>query len=99
MTQNLQLNHVEPPVNANHFIYGHSANGKIYLVNAKDATGHPAYYFLQVSPVKAPQLQQAVKKGNSINLDQFGHIIASGYGEEVPNNLKEYMAQYFGWQN
>ena len=73
-----------------------SAPGNIFLLQAEDHTDHLACYFIQVSPLRLPQFRKAVQSGNTLDLEIYGEVIASGYGQpsdEVRNDIRS----RFGW--
>lgn len=65
---------------------------RIYGLKAIDADGYQAWYFVNVDPVKERAFLQAIK-GKQLNFNDFGTIIASGFGDgpdrDTVTTLKE----------
>jgi hypothetical protein len=79
--------------------YSNVIGDRICLVQGNDYTGHRAYYFLQLNPLKIPQFKKASTSTHSFDLESYGEIIVSGYGEEVPENVLIKMRTQYGWVN
>ena len=43
-----------------------------------------AWYFLKAEPLKVPLLEKAIADGHGADLEHFGAILASGWGENPP---------------
>jgi len=56
----------------------------IHKLKAKDSTGKPAYYFVLVEPPHEEAFLEAIEGDGVIDLEHFGKVIASCYGE-TPN--------------
>ncbi len=69
-----------------------------YQVMGKDSTGETAWYFILVDKEKKEQFL-AHKQGDSYDLADYGKIIASGYGNEVPDDVKEMLKEKYGFDN
>jgi hypothetical protein len=69
-----------------------------YQVMGKDTTGRVAWYFILVDKEKKEQFL-AHKQGDSYDLADYGKIIASGYGEVVPDDVKEMLKEKYGFDN
>lgn len=69
-----------------------------FQVNGKDTTGRVAWYFIIVDPDKRKEFQ-ARKLGDSYDLADYGKIIASGYGDSVPDDVKEMLREKYGFDN
>ena len=66
-------------------------NDNIYLVRGgNDRTDQPAWYFIRVDNVKTRAFLSAIKAG-AIDLNAFGEIIESGYGENPPQAILSHM--------
>lgn len=66
----------------------HYDGGKLYLIRANDDTGNRAYYFMLAEKERIAELKKALSGRQSCRLDQYGEVVASGYGEHVPESLK-----------
>lgn len=71
---------------------------RIFLIHANDHSGHRAYYFLLVFPLKLAQFKKEIKNGNAFDLEQYGQIVASGYGESAPEYVRETIREEYGWR-
>ncbi len=78
---------------------GSSGREPICLIRSRDYTGHMAYYFLKVDPFKLRQFEKIADSGQYFDLEAYGEIIVSGYGEEVPASVLERMRRNYGWQS
>ena len=59
----------------------------IYLVQGTDR-GRKAWYYVQVEPMKVPLFLKEAP-GKQVNLEDYGRIVYSGYGEEPPEDIKK----------
>ena len=75
-----------------------SRNDMCYKVMGRDSTGRIAWYFILLDKDKKEKFLQH-KKGDSYDLLDYGKIIASGYGEEVPEDVKELLKEKYGFDN
>lgn len=53
-----------------------------------------AYYFMQVSPTKEVLLRRLLAEDLPANLEDYGEVIASGYGEPPQTLLKKLRDEY-----
>lgn len=60
----------------------------IHKVKAIDGTGRKAYYFVLVDPTKEKDFRIAITNG-SLNLEDYGTILASCYGEKPNNDMNQ----------
>jgi hypothetical protein len=70
---------------------------RIFLVHSKDYTGHRTYYFLHIDPLRQPLFENAMRGTKNIDLEDFGDIIASGYGE-ASSEIRAAITRKYGWQ-
>lgn len=69
-----------------------------YKVVGRDSTGREAYYFVLIDKnKKAAFLKNRV--GDSYNLEDYGKIIYSAYGSEVPAKVKKMLKEKYGFDN
>jgi hypothetical protein len=72
-------------------------NETVYLVHGgEDYTKQPAWYFVSVESIRARAFQKAVSSG-SVNFEEYGTIIESGYGKEPPYAIIAYMRANYGY--
>ncbi len=69
-----------------------------YQVMGKDTTNRTAWYFILVDKDKKEQFL-GHKPGDSYDLADYGKIVASGYGDEVPEDVKEMLKEKYGFDN
>lgn len=69
-----------------------------FQVMGRDSTDRTAWYFILVDKEKKEQFL-AHKPGDSYDLADYGKIIASGYGDEVPDDVKEMLKEKYGFDN
>lgn len=69
-----------------------------YLTSKTDQPqDRSAYYFLLVIPHKERLFKKAIDEKDSLNLTDYGEIVASGWGE--PNEfVKQRMFEQYGWK-
>jgi len=69
----------------------------VFLVRGNDSTGRPAWYFLLVDPAKKAAFRKAAK--GQLELNAYGRIIASGYGDDPPDDVRERMKTEYGFMS
>ncbi|MCI5049562.1 MAG: hypothetical protein MRY32_04445 [Rickettsiales bacterium] len=70
----------------------------IHKLKAKDSTGRWAYYFVLVEPPRETAFMQAIEGDGMIDLEDFGKVIASCYGEEPSDDIKEMLKERYGFE-
>ncbi len=69
----------------------------IHKLKAKDSTGRWAYYFVLVEPPKEQSFLDALKSEETIDLEDFGKVVASNYGEEPNDDVKTMLKERYGF--
>ncbi len=69
----------------------------IHKLKAKDSTGRWAYYFVLVEPPKEQSFLKAIQGEGMIDLEDYGKVIASCYGEEPSQDIKDMMKERYGF--
>ena len=69
-----------------------------YKVTGKDITGEIAWYFILVDKDKKEAFLKH-ESGDSYNLEDYGKIIVSGSGTEVPEDVQEMLKDKYGFDN
>lgn len=69
-----------------------------YKVVGRDITDRIAWYFVLVDKEKKDAFLKH-KTGDSYNIEDYGKIIISGYGEEVPEDVQEMLKEKYGFEN
>lgn len=72
-------------------------NGRLFLVRGKDDTGSNAYYFVLLDRKRIGEFQKVALGSSPFDLKEYGEIVASGYGETVPEALRIRMRVEHGW--
>ena len=69
----------------------------LYTLKGTDAeSGRKAYWFLLVDPPKLGKFEKALETG-TFNLEDYGKIIESGFGEEIPQWVKDKLKEEYGF--
>jgi hypothetical protein len=63
----------------------------VHKLKAKDTTDRWAYYFVLVEPENEHSFMNAIKGDGIIDIEHFGNVIASCYGEGPSDEIKEYL--------
>jgi hypothetical protein len=71
---------------------------RVYKVTGVDVTGRNAWYFVLIENTKR-NLFLARKPSDSYNLEDYGQIITSGYGEQVPIEVQELLRDKYNFTN
>jgi len=69
----------------------------IHKLKAKDSSGRWAYYFVLVEPPVEQRFLAALQSGKQIDLDNYGTVIASCYGESPNSKVKAELLNRFGF--
>ncbi len=69
----------------------------IHKLKAKDTTGRWAYYFVLVPHHKERLFLKAIQGDGVINLEDYGQVIASCYGEAPTLELKAFLHDKYGF--
>jgi hypothetical protein len=70
----------------------------IHKLKAKDTTGRWAYYFVLVEPHRERAFEKAIDGDGIIDLENFGKVIASCYGEAPSQELKDFLQAKYGFE-
>jgi len=69
-----------------------------YKIVGRDITGEIAWYYVLVDKEKKDAFLKH-KPGDSYNIEDYGKIISSGYGEAVPEDVQEMLKEKYGFDN
>ncbi len=69
----------------------------VHKLKAKDSTGRWAYYLVFVRPHIETVFREALKAEQTIDLEDFGLVIGSCYGEEPDPPLIERLRETYGF--
>lgn len=67
-----------------------------YKITGRDSTGETAWYFLLVDKDKKEKLLSH-NNGDRYNLEDYGKVIISGYGEVVPKHVQEMLKEKYNF--
>ncbi|MEH2195946.1 MAG: hypothetical protein V7K98_25345 [Nostoc sp.] len=70
----------------------------IHKMKAKDSTGRWAYYFLYVEPSKEKEFMNALNSNHSIDLEDYGKVVGSCYGEKPDEQLRNLLKEKYGFE-
>ncbi|MGB3640701.1 MAG: hypothetical protein WBA39_24465 [Rivularia sp. (in: cyanobacteria)] len=69
----------------------------VHKLKAKDSTGRWAYYFVHITPALEQEFLKALESNKSIDLEDYGKVIGSCYGEEPHDKLKAFLKEKYGF--
>ena len=69
----------------------------IFLVKGKDTTNRQAWYYVTVDKSKKDTFE-SLQGAQSLNLNDYGKILYSGYGDEPPEDIKKTMEDEYGFK-
>jgi hypothetical protein len=67
---------------------------RMYYLKFKPKAGRRAHYFVLIEPAKEAAFLKALKGKDKFNLEHFGTIVKSGYGEPTPELKQEMKERY-----
>lgn len=70
----------------------------IHKLKAKDSTGRWAYYFVYVEPRNEKAFLNALDSNKSIDLEDYGKVVGSCYGEKPDRKLRNLLKQKYGFE-
>lgn len=69
----------------------------IHKLKAKDATGRWAYYFVLVEPDQEAAFLSSITGNGTLDLENFGNVVASSYGETPSDEVRAYLKDKYGF--
>ncbi|HAX86761.1 MAG TPA: hypothetical protein DCY91_10985 [Cyanobacteria bacterium UBA11370] len=69
----------------------------IHKLKAKDSTGRWAYYFVLIHPSAEQRFLQALNSTESIDLEDYGEVVASCYGESPDEKTRAFLKERYGF--
>lgn len=69
----------------------------IHKLKAKDSTGRWAYYFVLVPASREADFIKAIEADGTVDLELYGKVVASCYGEEPTAEVRAYLSEKFGF--
>ncbi|MBN8542782.1 MAG: hypothetical protein ACOYJ2_02640 [Rickettsiales bacterium] len=70
----------------------------IHKLKAKDTTGRWAYYFVLVEAPREQAFLKSIEGDGIIDLEDYGKVIASCYGEEPNQEIKDFLKEKYGFE-
>lgn len=70
----------------------------IHKLKAKDTTGRWAYYFVLVDPSREEEFLGAMNGGGIMDLEDYGKVVASCYGEAPSEEVKDFLREKYGFE-
>lgn len=74
-----------------------SAGNQVHKLKAKDTTGRWAYYFVLVRPSQEQAFLKAIRGTGVIDLQDYGEVIASCYGETATQEIRDFLKKEYGF--
>ena len=69
----------------------------IHKLKAKDSTGRWAYYFVLVESPQEKAFLKAIAGDGMIDLEDYGRVIVSNYGEEPNAETRAFLKRRYGF--
>jgi hypothetical protein len=69
----------------------------LHFIRSQDAEGKDCFFFLQSTNIKTPIMQKAFKNDAAVDLTKYGTIIASGFGNIVPQETIDMLVEELGY--
>jgi len=63
-------------------------NDRIYFATGVETSGLTAWYYIKVDTLKESIFKYKCSANSSFNLNDFGEIVASGWGDTPPEEIK-----------
>ena len=70
----------------------------IHKLKAKDTTGRWAYYFVYVPAARERTFLRSIEGDGIIDLEKYGRVIASCYGEEPTQAVKDLLKEKYDFR-
>jgi len=70
----------------------------IHKLKAKDTTGRWAYYFVLVMQDRESEFLTAIEGDGTLDLEDYGKVVASCYGEEPNEEIRSYLLEKYGFE-
>jgi len=67
----------------------------VYYLRHRPSEGRPCYFFILVDPKKEKALLSHIDSDVTFDLKEYGEIIDSGFGEEAPAQVIEWVTKWY----
>lgn len=74
-----------------------SSGHLIHKLKAKDSAGRWAYYFVLIPAAREAQFLEAIKGDGNVDLEHYGKVVASCYGEAPSAEVIEFLRVRYGF--
>lgn len=71
------------------------AQHPVHLIHSRNREGEACYFVLRTSPIQFQKLMARKQKG-SVDVSQFGEILASGFGKAPSAKVRAQLAEQHG---
>ncbi|SOE20101.1 hypothetical protein SAMN06298216_0600 [Spirosomataceae bacterium TFI 002] len=71
---------------------------RVFKVSGIDITGRDAWYFVLIESTRQHKFLRH-EKGDSYNIEDYGKIIISGYGKEVPKEIQQMLRDKYDFDS
>lgn len=78
-------------------IYVANNGHNIHKLKAKDSTGRWAYYFVLIKSEKEEEFMAALDSTENIDLEDYGQVIASNYGEQPSEEIRDFLKKKYNF--
>ncbi|MEA5599302.1 hypothetical protein [Rivularia sp. UHCC 0363] len=78
-------------------IYVANNGHNIHKLKAKDSTGRWAYYFVLIKSEKEEEFMAALDSTENIDLEDYGQVIASNYGEQPSEDIRDFLKKKYNF--
>jgi hypothetical protein len=69
----------------------------IHKLSATDTTGRRAYYFVYIPANREAAFTEALKQPQTIQLEDYGKVIASCYGDAPTEEIRQFLKDKYGF--
>lgn len=70
----------------------------VHKLKAKDTSGQWAYYFVLVEAEQEAAFLEAINGNGAIELEDYGKVIASSYGDQPSQQVRDFLRDRYGWE-
>jgi len=78
-------------------IYIANNGHNVHKLKAKDSTGRWAYYFVLIKSEKEEEFMVALDSTENIDLEDYGQVIVSNYGEQPSDNIRDFLKKKYNF--
>lgn len=71
-------------------------NGELFYIQTKASNGFDAFYFVLVPEPKVEFFAKLMRRPGSVNFQEYGEVVASGYGRTPHQGSKDFIKERYG---